>query len=225
MPLALMSNLWVVTQAQRFTLITALIVIIAALGVFFYLQSRPKPSLSVQNSGYEGQPTLGNTRAPVKVVLFENFLCERCKLFETDVFEPLKRDYVDTGKVEVYYVNLAWGDDTAVTAGRAGECAFEQNPAAFWPYKSALFAAQGADGWATLDKVLSVAGSVEGLEPTALKTCITEGQTQPEVTRDMTLADYVGVTGTPSVIIGNRGLEAPSYKELKTQLDAQLAND
>ena len=213
------------TRAQRFTLITAAVVIIAALGAFLYLQSRPKPSLSVQDSGYEGQPTLGSGRAPVKVVLFENFLCERCKLFETAVFEPLKRDYIDTGKVEAYYVNLAWGDDTAVTAGRAGECAFEQNPAAFWPYKTALFAAQGADGWATLDKVLEVAGSVEGLGTAALETCITEGQTQPEVTRDMTLADYVGVTGTPSVIVGNQGFEAPSYKELRAQIDAQLANN
>ena len=179
----------------------------------------------MQAGGYEGQPTLGSARAPVKVILFENFLCERCKLFETDVFGPLKRDYVDTGKVEVYYVNLAWGDDTAVTAGRAGECAFAQNPAAFWPYKSALFTAQGADGWATLDKVLEVAGSVEGLGPTALKTCITEGETQSEVTRDMTLADYVGVTGTPSVIVGGRGFEAPSYEELKAQIDAQLAEE
>ena len=213
------------TRTQRFTLITAAIVVVAALGAFLYLQLRPAPNLEVQTSGYEGQPTLGNTRAPVKVVLFENFLCERCKLFETEVFEPLKRDYIDTGKVEVYYVNLAWGNKTAVTAGRAGECAFKQNPAAFWPYKRALFAAQGADGWATLDKVVEVAGSVEGLEPTSLKTCITEGQTQPEVTRDMTLADYVGVTGTPSVIIGSRGLEAPSYKELRAQLDAQLAVD
>ena len=213
------------TQAQRFTLLTALIVIIAALGAFLYLQLRPKPSLSVQDSGYEGQPTLGNSRAPVKLVLFENFLCERCKRFETEVFSPLKRDYVDTGKVEVYYVNLAWGNDTAVTAGRAGECAFAQNPEAFWPYKSALFAAQGADGWATLDKVVQMAGGVKGLEPTKLETCITEAQTQPEVTRDTTLADYVGVTGTPSVILGDRGFEAPNYNDLKAQIDAQLAAD
>lgn len=220
-----MSNFKAVTRTQRLTLFTAAIVILVALGVFLYLQLRPKPSLSVQDGGYEGQPTLGDARAPVKLVLFENFLCERCKLFETDTFGPLKRDYVDTGKVEVYYVNLAWGDETAVTAGRAGECAFRQNAAAFWPYKSALFAAQGADGWATLDKVLEVAGGIEGLEPTSLRTCITEGQTQPEVTRDLTLADYVGVNGTPSVIIGNQGFEAPSYEDLKAQIDAQLAAD
>ena len=213
------------TQAQRFTLITADVVIVAALGAFLYLRLRPQPSSSVQDIGYEGQPTLGNARAPVKLILFENFLCERCKVFEIEVFGPLKRDYIDTGEVEAYYVNLAWGDETAVTAGRAGECAFKQDAAAFWNYKGALFAAQGADGWATLEKVLAVAEGIEGLEPAGLKTCITEGQTQAEVTRDMTLADYVGVTGTPSVIIGNRGFEAPSYETLQAQIDAQLAAD
>ena len=218
-----MSNSEFVTRIQRLTLVTAAVIIVAALGAFLYLRSRPGPSLSVQDSGYQGQPTLGNARAPVKLILFENFLCERCKAFETEVFEPLKRDYIDPGKVEVYYVNLAWGNDTAVTAGRAGECAFRQNAAAFWDYKTALFAAQGADGWATLDKVLAVAGGVEGLEPTRLKTCITEGQTQAEVTRDLTLADYVGVSGTPSVILGTQGFEAPSYGDLKAQIDAQLA--
>lgn len=211
------------TRVQRLTLITVSVVIAAALGAFLYLRLRPEPSLGVVAVGYEGQPTLGDTRAPVKLVLFENFLCERCKVFETEVFGPLKRDYIDTGEVEAYYVNLAWGDETAVTAGRAGECAFEQDEDAFWRYKEALFAAQGADGWATLERVLGVAEGVEGLEPTELRMCITEGQTQDEVTRDMTLADYVGVTGTPSVIVGNQGFEAPSYEDLKAQLDAQLA--
>ncbi len=224
-PQPLVSNSRIVTRAQRFTLITALIVIVAALGAFLYLQLRPEPSLSVQDGGYEGQPALGSARAPVKLILFENFLCERCKVFETEVFGPLKRDYIDTGKVEAYYVNLAWGDETAVTAGRAGECAFEQDAAAFWDYKTALFAAQGADGWATLENLLTVAEGVEELEPAELRTCITEGQTQSEVIRDMTLADYVGVTGTPSVIIGNQGFEAPSFDDLKAQLDVQLAVD
>ncbi len=219
-----MSDFRVVTRTQRLTLITAVVVIAVTLGAFLYLSLRPGPNLSVQDSGYEGQPTLGNARAPVKLILFENFLCERCQLFETEVFGLLKRDYIDTGKVEVYYVNLAWGDETAVTAGRAGECAFRQDETAFWAYKDALFAAQGTDGWATLEKVVEVAEGIEGLEPSTFRTCITEGRTQAEVTRDLTLADYVGVTGTPSVIIGSQGFEAPSYDDLKAQLDAQLAS-
>lgn len=213
------------TRVQRLTLATAVAVVLALLGTFLFLRLRPQPTLrpnSDVGSGYEGQPTLGSRRAPVKLILFENFLCEHCKGFETEAFGLLKRDYIDTGKVEAYYVNLAWGDATAVTAGRAGECAFRQDAGAFWRYKEALFAAQGVDGWATLARVVEVAESV-GLEPAQLRTCIAEGQTQAEVSRDLELADFVGVTGTPSVIVGSVGFEAPSYETLRAEIDAQLA--
>ena len=212
------------TRTQRLTLFTAVFLALALLGTFLYLQLRPGPNLNVQEGGgYEGQPTLGRPRAPVKLILFENFLCEHCKAFEADIFGQLEEAYIRTGQVEAYYVNLAWGGETAVTAGRAGECAFRQDAEAFWEYKRALFAAQGADGWATLDKVLEVAGEVEGLEPEALEACITDGETQAEVARDMELADYVGVTGTPSVIVGNQGFEAPSFETLQAEIDRQLA--
>lgn len=212
------------TRPQRLTLITATALLLALLGTFLFLRLRPGPNLNVQaGGGYAGQPTLGDSDAPVKVILFENFLCEHCRLFESEAFGPLKRDYIDTGRVEAYYVNLAWGDETALTAGRAGECAFAQNPEAFWEYKRALFAAQGADGWATLAKVLAVAEGVAGLEPQILETCITQGETQAEVARDLELADYVGVTGTPSVIVGDQGFEAPSYDALRGEIERQLA--
>ena len=212
------------TRTQRLTLFTAVFLALALLGALLYLKLRPGPNLNVRDGvGYEGQPTLGRPRAPVKLILFENFLCEHCKAFEADTFGRLEEAYIGTGQVEAYYVNLAWGDETAVTAGRAGECAFRQDADAFWEYKQALFAAQGADGWATLGKVLEVAGEVEGLEPEALEACITEGETQAEVARDIELADYVGVTGTPSVIVGNQGFEAPSFEALRAEIDRQLA--
>ncbi len=212
------------TRTQRLTLFTAIFLALALLGTLLYMQLRPGPTLNVQEGGgYEGQPTLGDRRAPVKLILFENFLCEHCKAFEADTFGRLEQTYIGSGQVEAYYVNLAWGDETAVTAGRAGECAFRQDAEAFWRYKRALFAAQGADGWATLDRVLEVAEGVEGLEPEALEACITEGETQAEVARDMELADYVGVTGTPSVIVGNQGFEAPSFETLQAEIDRQLA--
>lgn len=212
------------TRTQRLTLITAIFLALALLGTLLYLRLRPGPTLNMQEGGgYEGQPTLGERQAPVKLILFENFLCEHCKAFEAETFGRLRRDYIDAGRVEAYYINLAWGDPTAVTAGRAGECAFRQDEGAFWEYKRALFAAQGANGWATLDRVVGIAEGVEGLEPEALRACITEAQTQAEVARDLELADYVGVTGTPSVVVGNQGFEAPSFETLQAEIESQLA--
>ena len=110
------------TRTQRLTLTTAVLLALALLGTLLYLQFRPGPNLNVQEGGgYEGQPTLGRPRAPVKLILFENFLCEHCKAFEADTFGRLEEAYIGTGQVEAYYVNLAWGNESAVTAGRARE--------------------------------------------------------------------------------------------------------
>ena len=212
-------------NARVLTLVTALVLLGGVAGFFIARRGAATGAVPAvaDAGGYQDQPTLGDPDAPVKMILFENFLCGHCQAFEEDAFAQLKRDYIDTGKVEAYYVNLAWGNESAVTAGRAGECAFRQDADAFWRYRSALFAAQGADGWATLDRVLEVAEGVEGLEPERLRTCITEGETQGEVARDIELADYVGVTGTPSVIVGNQGFEAPSFEALRAEIDRQLA--
>ena len=218
--------------SERLTLLTLAALILAALGAVAYLAFKPRPTLNVlaaapsaaaQSQGYEGHPTLGDAAAPVKIILFENFLCEHCKAFETSVFEQLERVYFSTGKAEAYYVNLAWGEADVVRAGRAGECTFKQNSAAFWDYKKALFAAQGAVGWATLGTLEQLAAAVPGLGAAELRTCVETGATQSEVARDLALADFIGVTGTPSVVIGDQGFEAPSFATLEAAIDTQLA--
>lgn len=217
-------------NARVLTLVTAL-VLLGALAGFITIRrnaaSGQVPALADSGS-YENQPTLGEPEAPVKVILFENFLCEHCKAFEEDAFVQLKRDYIDTGKVEAYYVNLAWGEDDAFNAGLAGECVYRQDKAAFWPYKTALFRAQGAEGetWATVDTLVRVAEeSVPELDPADLRTCISERRFEGEVERDLELADYVGVQGTPSIVVNDEGFQNPSFGALQNAIDSRLAGN
>lgn len=217
-------------NARVLTLITALVLLGGLAGFIITRRgaaSGEVPALA-NAGGYEGQPTLGDDSAPVKVILFENFLCEHCKAFEEDAFAKLKRDYIDTGKVEAYYVNLAWGEADAVNAGLAGECAYRQDEAAFWPYKTALFRAQGAEGetWASVDTLVRVAQeSVPELDPADLRACITERRYENEVTRDLELGDYVGVQGTPSIVVADEGFQNPSFAALRDAIDSRLAGN
>lgn len=212
------------------TLVTALVLLGALAGFMVVRRSTATgqvPALTDAGS-YEDQPTLGEANAPVKVILFENFLCEHCKAFEEDTFVQLKRNYIDTGKVEAYYVNLAWGEDDAFRAGLAGECAYRQEEATFWPYKTALFRAQGTEGetWATVDTLVRVAEeNVPELDAADLRTCITERRFETEVERDLELADYVGVQGTPSIIVNDEGFQNPSFAVLQEAIDSRLAEN
>jgi protein-disulfide isomerase len=212
------------------TLVTALIVLGGVAGFMVAQRLGRTPPVPAVNTlgGYENQPALGEDNAPVKVILFENFLCEHCQAFEEAAFSQLKRDYIDTGKVQAYYINLAWGEADAVDAGLAGECAYRQDADAFWTYKTALFRAQGAEGesWATVDTLVRVAQeSVPELDADDLRACITSKRHQSEVDRDIELGDYVGVEGTPSIVVGNEGFANPTFATLKDAIDQRLAEN
>ena len=210
------------TRPQKLTLTTLAVLTAAMLGYLIYALLVPANALAgAPQPGYADQPTLGQSDAPVKLILFENFLCEHCKAFEEEVMPQLERDYIDTGKVEAYYVNLAWGGERATLAGLAGECAYRQDEVAFWTYKSALYEAQ--ETWQGVDDLAVIAQEVDGLDAEALRACVEEGRYQDEVQRDLDLAEQVGVQGTPSLVVGNQGFQGPGYDVLRREIDAQLS--
>jgi len=213
---------------RNLTLATVGVLVLALLGFLSYRQFIA-PTGEVNTgaaSGYEDQPTLGREDAPVKLILFENFLCEHCKAFEEEAFPRIRSNYIETGQVEAYYVNLAWGPENATTAGLAGECAYRQDEEAFWGYKSALFEAQTdhEGSWATTDNLVTIAReNVPTLDADALRTCIEDERYLDEVQRDLALGETVGVRGTPSLVIGDQGFQGPSYEAIANAIDQQLA--
>lgn len=213
---------------RNLTLATVGVLVLALLGFLGYSQFiAPDGGVNAgAASGYADQPTLGREDAPVKLILFENFLCEHCKAFEEEAFPRIRSNYIETGQVEAYYVNLAWGPENATTAGLAGECAYRQDEAAFWGYKSALFEAQTdhEGSWATTDNLVTIAReNVPTLDADALRTCIEDERYLDEVQRDLALGETVGVRGTPSLVIGDQGFQGPSYEAIANAIDQQLA--
>ncbi len=203
-------------------MLTAVVVLGAGAIVATFLLTRPQEVAVTPSRDYVGQPALGDAEAPVKLILFENFMCEHCRAFETEVFPALERDFIDTGRVQALYVNLAWGEEPAGLAGLASECAYRQSSAAFWPYKTRLFERQG--DWNTASDLAALADGIADLDRGALETCVRQGQTQGEVDSDLSVAERVGVSGTPSVVIGDQGFEAPDYDTLRMAIEAEEAD-
>lgn len=68
----------------------------------------------------QGQPVLGDPNAPVTLIEFGDFKCPVCKRFEETVFPLLKKEYIDTGKVKMAFLNMQFIGPDSVTAGIAG---------------------------------------------------------------------------------------------------------
>jgi protein-disulfide isomerase len=89
---------------------------------------------------------LGKPDAPVTIVEYASMTCPHCANFDKTVFDTLKKDYIDTGKV--YYVFREFPlDDLAFAAAMAARCAPKDK---YFPIIDTLFRNQ--DSWAYVDK-------------------------------------------------------------------------
>jgi protein-disulfide isomerase len=186
----------------------------------------PTPPPVVKDMKVGKLPTLGNKDAKVTIVEFSDFQCPFCKKYFDDTQAQLKKDYIDTGKIQFSYRHypLSSIHPLAQKAGEASECANEQGK--FWEYHDVLF--QQQDSWsptdpsAAVDKFVELAGPV-GLDTAQFKACLEEEKYKKNVTDDAAVGDSAQVDGTPTFFInGTRLVGALPYSEIKKAIDKAL---
>jgi protein-disulfide isomerase len=221
-------------NAQRLTLITAVILVLGIFGFIIFNRTRPvatQPTPQVPTNpsqlSYEGQPSIGEANAPVKLAIFEDFKCPACKNFEEVIWPRLERDYINAGKVQAFFIYQQIIPNST-TAGIASECVFEQNPDLFWDYKTIVYRSQGneAQDWATASKLVELAKTyVPDINADELNTCLSENRHADKIEADSEMGKAIGVTGTPSLYINGQKFETQAknfddfYTDLKMMID------
>ena len=105
----------------RKTLIFSTIVILVFFGLIFYFS----PTQVKHKVNTESQVTLGSPSAKVNVIVFEEFTCAQCKRFHNETMRQLHLRYVDTGKVKLTLIPVAYLD-TSIPAFSAACCISKQ---------------------------------------------------------------------------------------------------
>lgn len=67
---------------------------------------------STFNVDVQDQFTYGKSDAPVHMILFEEFSCPLCQVLHKDAIPFIETTYVDTGKVKITIIPLAFLDDS-----------------------------------------------------------------------------------------------------------------
>jgi protein-disulfide isomerase len=142
------------------------------------------------------RPVLGAADAPVTVVEFTDYQCPYCRRFTQTTFPLLKRDYIDTGKVRwvVRDLPLAFHKN-ARKAGQSVHCANEQGK--FWEMRDMLFKNSKLQ-----DSDLRNYAEQVDLDLTAFDSCLASDHYMNEMDKDSAEAKRVGITGTPSFVLG-----------------------
>lgn len=166
----------------------------------------------------------GDSSAKVWLVIVSDFQCPYCRQWHDESFATVVRDYVDTGKIRLAYVNLPLRmHANAVPSAEAAMCASVQGR--FWEMHDALFRTQGR--WAALadPKPLfdSLATSL-GVEPAPYRSCIESKAMRPMIEADARRVSESGVEATPTFFIGGEKLEgAAPLPDLRAAVERALA--
>src|SRR5207249_2515192 len=129
--------------------------------------------------------TKGRPDAPVTVYEMSDFQCPYCRAFALTTMPLLEKEYVQTGKVRLVYINLPLTTlhANAARAAALAVCAARQDK--FWPVHDLLFRRQ--DSWASLkDPVpyfLTLADTA-GLTRRNVVRCLSSKSVQADVRAD-----------------------------------------
>lgn len=150
----------------------------------------------------------GAGSAPVWVVVASDFQCPYCKVWHDQTYPMIVRDYVNTGKVRIAYLNFPLRmHQHAERTAEAAMCAGVQGK--FWSMHDAIFATQ--EQWAGRDDAgatalldsLAVRG---GVHAPSWRSCVSSHAMLPLIRADQDRSARAGVQSTPHFFIGERAI-------------------
>ena len=177
----------------------------------------------------DDDPSKGDPDAPITIVEFSDFQCPFCGRFYEQTLPLVERDYIETGKARLVFRDMPLDiHPQAPPAHIAAECADEQGR--FWEYHDVLFDRQGE--WsrlsgAALDGALAGYAADLGLDGSFAE-CVRSPEAEREMRLDYEQAIGMGLTGTPTFLIGGNGHDfvaisgAQPYSTFASILDGML---
>lgn len=175
---------------------------------------------------YANQPILGSTNAPVKIAEFADYRCPYCKIFEESVVPRLQKDYINTNKASLSFINYTVLGPESMLAAEASEEVYHQNPRGFWAFHTALYQEQGSEStsWVTKKLLTDTARkTVPSLDVKAFQNALDTQSHRQAIAADNDLAEELGVPGTPSVFVNGQYIKnGQDYSVLKQAIDQAL---
>jgi len=173
-----------------------------------------------------GSPILGDTSAQITIVEFGDYQCEQCYAWYHETKPAIVSDYIDTGKANLVFVDLAFLGKDSIPASMATYCAEDQGM--YWEYHDLLYNSQESvdNGWANSERLKAFAFSLD-LDMELFESCLDSEKYSKRVQYNIRQARENGVRGTPGFfIVGPDGQEkiggAQPFSVFKQILDSMI---
>jgi protein-disulfide isomerase len=161
------------------------------------------------------RPFRGDKAAPVTLVEITDYQCPFCGRHARETLPQIEKEYVDTGKVKYYVVDLPLEaiHRNAFKAATAVRCANDQGK--YWQMHDQLFANQQAlSEW-------DLRATSVGLDTAKFDACMASGKYDGDVRKDIGLAQSAGISGTPGFYLATTESGSSKVKTVKFVSGAQ----
>lgn len=165
----------------------------------------------------------GNRDSKVTVIEFADFQCPFCGEWHKEIYPKLKSEYIDNGKVNFVFWDLAFLGEESLFAAEAALCAKDQGK--FWEYHDKLFNNQNGENQNGFSNAnLKKFGAEIGLVPTDFNSCVDSRIYKPIVEESTTNSNQYLVNSTPTVFINGLRFEGVMpWENYKQIIESELA--
>ena len=179
----------------------------------------PRPAQSL-GSSVGNLPSNGSPNAKVRIIEYGNYYDPFSRMFFQDIEQQLRAEYIETGKVVMYWKDFVFPDFPGLlsdsSAANAAMCANEQGM--FWQYHDLLLSPSETE----LLDFESLAEEI-GLNGKRFSRCLADMRYQPLVEAGSQNAVREGLNAVPTFFINGRPvIGAQPFDEFKRIIEEEL---
>ena len=178
----------------------------------------PLPSAAAGIGEKPGDLALGDSDAPVTVIEYFSLTCPACRDFHQNIYDPLKRDHVDAGKVRFVARDFPL-NAPALEAAVLAHCAGRDR---YFAFIDVLF--QTFDDWASsrnYTEKLAQIGELGGVSRDRFEVCLADKDLENAIFQSKADGhDEYDVSGTPTLVVnGEKYGGKMSFEALARHID------
>jgi protein-disulfide isomerase len=148
-----------------------------------------------------GSPILGDPSAQITIVEFGDYQCHQCYNWFHKTKPSISSNYIETGKANLVFVDLAFLGSDSSLAAQASYCAEDQEM--YWKYHDLLYTSQESNidgGWANSERLKAFAFGLD-LDMDLFESCLDSEKYSKRVQYNIQQARENGIRGTPGFFI------------------------
>jgi protein-disulfide isomerase len=147
-----------------------------------------------------GSPYVGDSSAPITIVEFGDYQCTFCFKFHQSSLDVIKKEYIDSGKASLIFVDFPLNGPDSVLAAEATHCANDQGK--FWAMHDEIYHNWNGErtGWVNRDSISQFAQTA-GVDVDSLNQCLDSKKYQDKVLETYDFAQGINIDATPSFLV------------------------